>query len=165
MNFFLESYTIFSGSDKDKLRWKLIRRYFRGMDDAGEDGRGWYVQNTLRTGAQSKDRKECYGKTGKQHIHIAATAGQKNKIIRLIFCIICTHNKWNPTKILRYPTISPILVSASMNALNVLHHIVRRDRHFLFISVPELCCQPLCHNCFHFAVIFEFLAVKVSFQR
>jgi hypothetical protein len=34
-----------------------------------------------------------YGENGKQHLPIATTAGQKNKFIVRIFCIIFTHNK------------------------------------------------------------------------
>jgi hypothetical protein len=34
----------------------------------------------------------------------------------------------------------------------------------LLISVHVLCCQPLCHNCFHLAIIFKFVAVRLLLQ-
>jgi hypothetical protein len=102
MNFFLVCYTIFSWSDKDKLRWKLIRRYFRGMDDAGEDGRSWYVQNKLRTWRQRKDRAGAYrdvtGRLESSTFLLPRSPVRKINCVVRIFCIIFSLNRWNWNK-------------------------------------------------------------------
>ena len=46
-----------------------------------------------------------------------------------------------------------------------IHHIVGGLINSLLTAVGVLCCQPLCHSCFHFTVTLKSVVSKIFLQR
>ena len=129
MNFFLVGYTIFSWSDKDKLRWKLIQRYFRSMDDAAENGRSWNVQNKWRTWTQSQDRSDAYkdvtGRLESSTCLLLRSPVRKINLHCVCFVLFLPKISEMPTQFYVIRLFLPILVSAKTKTFTVTYRLTR----------------------------------------